>query len=189
MMRINAIVAAIILALFWPPRLQAAATKICQLTGEVDRQPPGRATGGVLGGETGGVTGTDLGFPFEYNSKLYFLFGDSREFPPDRCEPAWCGTENEPIDVLQPNPQQVQRWRSDIEWETWKRIRTEGSDSMATAPLAVDPEHCIPLKFEAVGGNGVFAHEVIGNTIGAAFQFGGPAVAENPQDKWVLVMG
>ena len=130
MMRTNTIVVAIILALFWLPSLQAAAalptTKICQLTGKEDRQPPGKPTGGVLGGETGGVTGTDLGFPFEYNSKLYFLFGDSREFPPDRCEPAWCGTENEPIGVLQPTPMQVQRWRSNIEWETWKRIRTEG---------------------------------------------------------------
>jgi hypothetical protein len=192
--RMKLIVLVTAIAPFWHPCLQADdvaphTTKICQLTGEEDRQPPGKPTGSVLGGETGGVTGTDLGFPFEYNRKLYFLFGDSREFPPDRCEPAWCGTENEPIDVLQPDPNKVQRWRSNIEWGTWERIRGEGSDSMATAPLTFDPEHCIPLKFEAVGDNSVFAHEVVGNTIAPAFQLGGPNVAGNPQDKWVLVMG
>jgi hypothetical protein len=36
---------------------------------------------------------------------------------------------------------------------------------MATAPLTFDPEHCIPLKFEAVGDDDIFAHEVIGNTM------------------------
>jgi hypothetical protein len=40
-----------------------------------------------------------------------------------------------------------------------------------------------------VGEDGVFVHEVSGNTIAPAFRLGGPSVAANPQDEWVLVMG
>ncbi len=44
---------------------------------------------------------------------------------------------------------------------------------MATAPQAFDPDYCIPLQFETVGDDRVFAHEVVGNTISPAFQLGG----------------
>jgi hypothetical protein len=194
-MRIPSILVAIVFLLFCTPSLHAdngmppAAAKICQVTGEEDRHNPGQPTGSLLGGETGGVTGTDMGFPFEYNGKLLFLFGDSREFSPDRCEPAWCGTDNAPVDVSQPNPERVKRWRSQVEWDTWERVRSEGSDSMASAPLSFDPEQCIPLRFKTVGDDAMFAHTMNGNTVAPAVQLSGPSVASNPEDRWAVVMG
>jgi len=49
--------------------------KICQLTGDTDRelnQPTLNQTGSRYG-----VLGTDLGFSFPFDSRLYFLFGDT----------------------------------------------------------------------------------------------------------------
>jgi hypothetical protein len=38
----------------------------------------------VTGNEEGsGITGSDLGFPIQWNDKLHFLFGDSRDTPPN----------------------------------------------------------------------------------------------------------
>ena len=68
-------------------RLVFQATRVCRLTGGEDRSSLRKLTGAHLSGVTDGVTGTDLGFPFEHNNRLYFLFGDSREFHPDICEP------------------------------------------------------------------------------------------------------
>jgi hypothetical protein len=54
-----------------------SAEKICQLTGDIDREfqkPTLNQT------ETNdGIVGTDLGFSFEHHGKLYFLFGDTTE--------------------------------------------------------------------------------------------------------------
>jgi hypothetical protein len=162
-------------------------TKVCQLTGGEDRGSPGKLTGTQLSGVTGGITGTDLGFPFEYNRRLNFLFGDSREFPPDLCEPFLCGTESDPKSVIQPNPEKVQRWRSQGEWDSFVALRGDGRDSTATTPLEFNPEQCIPVTFETTEVGLIFAHAITDNDIGIPFQLIGQNVAANPQDKWVLI--
>lgn len=51
------------------------ATKVCQLTGEFDRQwqlPTAARTESRYG-----IVGTDLGFTVDHNGKLFFLFGDT----------------------------------------------------------------------------------------------------------------
>ncbi len=55
--------------------MRGSSQKICQLTGDMDRelnQPTKSQTYSRFG-----VEGTDLGFSFEHNGKLYFLFGDT----------------------------------------------------------------------------------------------------------------
>jgi hypothetical protein len=149
-----------------------------------------------MSGVTGGVTGTDLGFPVEYNDKLYLLFGDSRQFPPDVCEPAWCGTEAEPkaVDNPQANPEKVQRWPSTREWDSFversaedigarEKKKLDGFDSMATAPLNFDPDQCIPITFETTNVGLVFGQAITGNTIVDPLRFDGSNVAANPQDR------
>ena len=128
-------------------------------------------------------------FLSRYNNKLYFLFGDLRRFPPDLCEPRWCGTEDGQKALSQPNPEKIQRWRSQREWDLFVALRGDGRESMATAPLVFDPDQCISISFETTEVGLVFAHDVAGNSIGVPFQLGGPKVAANPQDKWVLVVG
>lgn len=58
--------------------LYVSTQKVCQVSGDFDKERQ-QNTRNV----DSGVTGTDLGFPVEWNQKLYFLFGDSRETPPD----------------------------------------------------------------------------------------------------------
>ena len=172
--------------------LRFETSRVCQLTGGEDRSSAGKPTGAQLSGVTGGVTGTDLGFPFEHNGRLYFLFGDSREFHPDICEPTWCGTEamNELVHVLQPNPEKVQRWASIEQWDEFvRRSGGEGRDSIATAPLDFDPDDGVPVRFETTKVGLVSVHGVVGDTVGDALQLGGPEVAANPQDVWVLALG
>ena len=173
-------------------KLVFQTTRVCQLTGGEDRSSPGKLTGAQLSGVTGGVTGTDLGFPFEHDNRLYFLFGDSREFHPDVCEPQWCGTEaiDQGIDVEQPNPERVQRWASIEQWNDFVlRSGGEGKDSIATAPLQFDPDEGIPVRFETTKVGLVSVHGVVGDMVGDAVQLNGPEVAANPQDAWVLAMG
>ena len=57
--------------------------KVCQLTGDEDWGTPGTAgalTGMVRGGGSLGVTGTDIGWSFEHQGRLNFMFGDTRDF-------------------------------------------------------------------------------------------------------------
>jgi len=62
------IVLAIILWLLWLALLQGPlefhTTKVCQLTGEEDRERPGKQTGIQLSGVSAGIMGSDLGIPF-----------------------------------------------------------------------------------------------------------------------------
>src|SRR6266404_1290675 len=170
-------------AIIWALALAPCATlsdpfefrtaKVCQLTGEQDRQRPDKLTGSELGGETGNAMGTDIGFPFEHGGRLYFLFGDTTEHDPDRCEPELCGTGEQPKTPRDGNPK---RWATAEAWNAWFAKGRDGADSIATAPLAFDPEQCIPLRFQADDG-GVFAHEISGNNVGVPFQLSGPKVA------------
>lgn len=55
--------------------VKGSSQKICQLVGETDRefdQPTVNQTESRVG-----LVGNDLGYSFEYNGKLFFLFGDS----------------------------------------------------------------------------------------------------------------
>lgn len=61
-----------------PPRVVRAAgstRKLCQLTGEVDRQQS--QTTSTRTQTAFGLVGTDLGASFEHRGHIYFLFGDS----------------------------------------------------------------------------------------------------------------
>lgn len=119
-------------------------TKVCQLTGEEDRErPPGKPTGAQLSGAPSGITGSDLGYPFEARNHLYFLFGDTREVEPELCPPYICGTSTAPKAAL---PASVKPVGSQQEWDLRTRGR-DGADSIATTPLDIDPERCLPLTF------------------------------------------
>jgi len=165
-----------------------STTKICQVTGGEDRGSPGTPTGAERTGITGGVTGTDLGFSFEYNGSLHFLFGDSREFHPDLCEPLFCGTQEAPIPLTQPDPANVLLWRSQEEWDSFVHLRGDGYDSMASAPLDFNPDLGIPITFETSAIGLVFTHAIGDTEIGTPTQFFGARVASNPNDKWMLTM-
>ena len=180
--------AAIAWAVFVPDVLLVSSDKVCQITGTEDRQQPARPTGAMLTGRTGGITGTDLGFPFEYKGELVMLFGDSREFDPDRCEPAWCGTEaiKKPADDLQ---MKLKRWPTDDAWNTWVAHRVEGSDSIARAPLSFDPEGCIPVSFDSDERGSVYVHELSRERIEIPFRLVGEPVASRPEDRWVIATG
>jgi hypothetical protein len=85
-------------------------TKVCQLTSDIDLGTPGSAgapTGMMRGGGSHGITGTDIGWSFEHDSRLHFMFGDTRDFDPNRCDPDACGVLNDPILV---SPPPLARW-------------------------------------------------------------------------------
>jgi hypothetical protein len=150
----------------WPQGTpEFSTTKVCQLTGEEDREHPGTPTGSQLGGATGGLRGTDLGVPFEHDGKLYLLFGDTIGYDPDLCEPAFCGTRERPQLPREGNPR---RWPSEDQWRAWLEKGRDGADSMATAPLNFDPDHCIPITVQSDDGR-VFAHDITGNTSASRF--------------------
>lgn len=163
-------------------------TKVCQLTGADDRDALALPTGAERSGMTGGVTGTDIGFSFEFNQRLMFLFGDSREFGRDLCEPGLCGTPTSPKPLTQPDVSQVQRWRTQSDWDSFTAARGDGWDSIATAPLSFDPDNCIPVSFATINSGLVYSQQITANGIAIPTQLTGAPVATNPQDKWVLAL-
>jgi hypothetical protein len=185
---IIALPAAIVLLVAPSTTESASSKRICQLTGLEDRTDPGRPTGTRLGGITGDITGTDIGYSFEHAGRLNFLFGDTRLFHPDVCEPAWCGTE-EPSGRIPGRPDTVLRWKTMAEWESWLSVHGDGAENMASAPLNFDPERCIPLEVKTEVRAGVFAHATTPEAVTPAIRLAGPKVAANPRDKWVLAMG
>jgi hypothetical protein len=67
--------------------IRGSVTKICQLTGERDRQ---RNTPAFNRTESSfGVVGTDLGSSFEHDGRLWFLFGDTWPDPLSGDSVAW----------------------------------------------------------------------------------------------------
>ncbi len=168
-----------------------ATTRICQLTGVQDRSVPGTHTGMELGGITGGVTGTDIGWPFEHDGRVYFLFGDTRNFSPDLCEPYPCGVVNVPPGPKPVLPQinRVQRWFDDTTRNSWLAEYGDGSESMASARPDFDPDNCIPLTVETEIHAGIFAHAVSSTAVGTAIKLSAAPVAANPQDRFVVAMG
>ena len=160
----------------------ATSTRICQLTGSEDRSTPGRPTGMQLGGITGGVTGTDIGWPFEHRGSLNFLFGDTRDFNPDLCEPDICDTTQPTV------PDGVLRWPNRGAYESWLAFHGNSAENMATAPLDFDPEQCIPLSVVTELRAGTFAHAVSSTNVEAAIQLSAPAVAASPQDRFVVAL-
>jgi hypothetical protein len=131
------------LALLQGP-LEFHTTKVCQLTGEDDRERPGKQTGIQLSGVPAGITGSDLGFPFEHAGKLRLLFGDTREIDPDLCEPAVCGTSGNPKPGV---PEGTETVEDAAAWDRLTRFR-DGADSIASTPLNIDPDQCLPLTFQ-----------------------------------------
>jgi Domain of unknown function (DUF4185) len=148
----TSVVAVALLASLWLALLQGPlefrTVKVCQLTGQEDRERPGNPTGIKLSSAVpdAGITGSDLGFPFEYNGELRLLFGDTREVHPDLCEPGVCGTPKDQIPKFGVPPG-TPRVESQAEWDRLTRHR-DGADSIAWAPLNRDPEKCLPLTFE-----------------------------------------
>jgi len=59
--------------------VEGSSQKICQLTGEIDRQfhkPTVNRTASRFG-----MVGADLGYSFEHHGKLFFIFGDAQPTP------------------------------------------------------------------------------------------------------------
>jgi Domain of unknown function (DUF4185) len=139
-----------------PPKFQQTR-KICQLTGDIDLGTPGSAgpaTGMILGGGNYGITGTDIGWSFEHGNQLSFMFGDTRDFSRDRCDPAACGVRTHPqpvwpdaIDLWQdwtgPNPQDLSNPNM---YRDWLDTHGDAADSWASAAAGSDPEACVPLQ-------------------------------------------
>src|ERR1041385_1037046 len=143
--------------------LEFTTTKICQLSGEEDRQT-GQPTGIRLAG-SGGLRATDLGVPFEHAGKLYFLFGDTLGYDPDLCEPALCGPNVQPVPQREGNPK---RWPTRSAWDDWLRRGRDGADSIGTAPLDVDPDRCIPVTVQNDDGR-LLAYDVTRGEVGTGF--------------------
>jgi len=76
-----------------PPQL-VSTEKVCQLTGEYDKQtsPPSPTVNQTA--TNWGLVGTDNGFSFEYGGRLWFLFGDSSPTPKFRHRD---NTQNVPL--------------------------------------------------------------------------------------------
>ena len=163
-------------------------TKVCQLTGADGPRTLCPSTGAERSACTGGVTGTDIGFSFEFNQRLMFLFGDSREFGRDLCEPGLCGTSDAPKILTQPDVSQVQRWHTQSDWDSFTTARGDGWDSIATAPSDFDPDNCIPVRFATLNSGLVYSQQISTNGIAIPTQLTGPPVAANPQDKWLLTL-
>ncbi len=121
-----------------------STNKVCQLTGAQDRGGTGTAgatTGMQLGGGSVGVTGTDVGWSFEHAGLLQFMFGDTRDFSPDKCNPAACGTKADPHPSA---PVPLDRWDTGADYVNWLDTHGNSPDSWATAPLTSNPNNCIP---------------------------------------------
>lgn len=72
--------------------------KVCQLTGEEDRQTNQPTLSRTM--SRAGVLATDLGSSFEHDGKLFFLFGDTWGKPGDRDAMAWTESRDpEKIDL------------------------------------------------------------------------------------------
>ncbi len=67
--------------------VEKSTQKVCQLTGEEDRQLRQPTLSRTL--SSAGVLATDLGSSFEHHGKLFFLFGDTWGKPGDRDSLAW----------------------------------------------------------------------------------------------------
>ena len=128
--------------------------------------------------------------PSERRGRLHFLFGDTRNFNPDLCEPGTCGVESiESRPPLLPTQNNVQRWYDEATFHRWHLEYGDGAESMASAALDFDPEGCIPLAVETELRARTFAHPTFPASVGAAIQLQAPPVAVNPHDRAAVVMG
>lgn len=128
--------------------------KVCQLSGELDKGAPSIPTGLVRGGGARNATGTDIGWSFEHNGALQFAFGDTRNFPADRCQPYACGVDQSTTGAGWDGPRlaipsPVQRWQS---WPTYVETMDAAGfapESWATASLTSNPGQCLALGVAA----------------------------------------
>lgn len=167
------------------------AHKICQLTGMKDRFLPNKVTG-ALRGDPSTVTGTDIGYAFEQGNRVRFLFGDTHEFSPDFCEPAWCGTQISPRNVpMQPSDAElrVKRAPSEAAYAEFTLLAGDGAESSATAPLDMDLEGCPALTFDSKPRGVVLGYSLVeghSGNIGGATRIPTPPVATNAVDRFVV---
>jgi hypothetical protein len=140
-------------------------TKVCQLTGDQDQGvsgSAGAATGMMRGGGNRGITGTDIGWSFEHGGRLHFMFGDTRDFDRNRCDPGACGVVNDPK-VLSPlAPPPLARWTDwtgsnpqdlsdpNMYWD-WLDTHGDSAESWASAAAGSDPSACLALEVATDG--------------------------------------
>ncbi len=136
--------------------------KVCQLTGDTDVGTAGiagRATGMVRGGGSRGITGTDIGWSFEHGGWLHFMFGDTRDFDRNRCDPGACGVLNLHVPVSPPeladwtdytnsNPQDLS---SPVMYWDWLDTHGDSAESWASVPIGADPSTCLALQVATDG--------------------------------------
>jgi hypothetical protein len=102
--------------------VEGSAAKVCQLTGERDREHDQFTTNRTR--SRFGVWGTDLGYPVEHAGKLYLLFGDTQGWQGAALAPEWESEGQNPVAFL---------------------------DSLAVS-TDVDPEDCVAMDFIADPG-------------------------------------
>ena len=167
------------------------STKICQLTGTFDRQPPHLATAQQRSGVPSTVEGTDLGYGFVQGNKLRFFFGDTHDFAPDVCEPDVCGTQDSPLGPLLPSPKAEERVRRAPSLEAWQhhlRARGDGAETMARAAVNSDPENCLSLSFDSQPASAFVSHAFSGGILRSATSFSGALVASRAEDRFVAMV-
>src|SRR5712691_2188626 len=131
--------------------------KVCQLTGDIDLGTPGSAgasTGMMRGGGNRGITGTDIGWSFEHGGRLHFMFGDTRDFDRNRCDPSACGVLNHRISVSPPALAQWTDWTGpnpqDLSdpnmYQDWLDTHGDSAESWASAAAGSDPSACLALQ-------------------------------------------
>lgn len=117
-----------------PPRVsvvRSSVRKVCQLTGESDRergQPAFNRTEYRFG-----LFGTDLGYSFEHNGKLWFLFGDTwpGQHPTDASDSvAWTIDANPEPGVRLEFVSDNRRYRS-------PKLRDRNGNTLRTGPFEV----------------------------------------------------
>jgi hypothetical protein len=122
-----------------------SSDRICQLTGLAYPGDPKGITGMQMGSpDAAGITGTDMGWAVEHRGRLYFLFGDTRAFPANRCDPDACGTVAEGLKPQSPIADGF--WNSLDEYRNW--LDTHGNAPESMGVVAADgfaPDNCIPL--------------------------------------------
>jgi hypothetical protein len=179
------------------PLTATTSIKRCQLTGYEDRGSnalSGRRTGMILGGGSSfGVSATDIGWAFEDHARgqLKFLFGDTHQFPVDRCEPWTCGTVSEPIEPPF-GEGNLERWQSEAEWDDFRAHNGDGQENMAAAPISgFDPDNCIPLTVRTDERGEAFDHrvDIASYSVEGGRRLPAPKIATGAEDRWVVTMG
>jgi hypothetical protein len=132
---------------------QSTVRKVCQLTGEWDRELGRPAFNTTL--SRFGLNGTDLGYSFEHNGRLCFLFGDTGPIPlSPTAQLGAVSRDPAHMEVFAVGQDGV--IRGNWFWDGWKDWYVLGgarfSQTAGLAAVSRSPEH---MEVFAVGEDGI----------------------------------